>query len=139
MRFGIIRPFSIIKQTIISCWINTEYTYNNQPYNKLNKQGTGFDELTDKIRRMYDRLEIEPRNSEERHLIFSNIESIQLSSKTMTAVNDLLQNLEFEMCTNTGVLHCWKTENALWFGIYTAWVLFYQNDTHHCKYFDSFW
>ena len=71
-----------------------------------NKQGTGFDELTDKIRRMYDRLEIEPRNSEERHLICSNIESIQLSSKTMTAVNDLLQNLEFEMCTYTGVLHC---------------------------------
>ena len=66
-----------------------------------NTRETEFEGLTDKIRRMYDRLEIEPRNSEERHLICSNIESIQLSSETMTAINDLLQNLEFEMSTNT--------------------------------------
>ena len=73
---------------------------------------------------MYERLEIEPRNSHERvsfqlyaffltifflhfivyiffqDLVCGNVESLQLSSETMTAVKDLLQNLEFEMNTN---------------------------------------
>merc|ERR1712062_715422 len=36
----------------------------------------------------------------ERNLVCGNVESLQLSSETMTAVKDLLQNLEFEMNTN---------------------------------------
>ena len=89
------------------------------------KRETDFEDLTDKIRHLYERLEIEPRNSHERvsqlfvylflfvtlfvynflftffqNLVCGNVDSLQLSSETMTAVNDLLQNLEFEMNTN---------------------------------------
>ena len=87
------------------------------------RRETEFDDLTNKIRHLYERLEIEPRNSHERvsfqlyvffnhflstfhclhffqDLICGNVESLQLSSETMTAVKDLLQNLEFEMNTN---------------------------------------
>ena len=64
------------------------------------KRETEFEDLTDKIRHLYERLEIEPRNSHERNLVCGNVDSLQLSSETMTAVKDLLQNLEFEMNTN---------------------------------------
>ena len=61
---------------------------------------TEFESVMDEIRRYYDRLEIEPRNSQERHLVCSVVDEIQLSSETMAAAKDLLQSLEYQMNTN---------------------------------------
>ena len=61
---------------------------------------TEFESVMDEIRRYYDRLEIEPRNSQERHLVCSIVDEIQLSSETMVAAKDLIQSLEYQMTTN---------------------------------------
>ena len=61
---------------------------------------TEFESVMDEIRRYYDRLEIEPRNSQERHLVCSSVDEIQLSAETMAAAKELLQKLEYEMTTN---------------------------------------
>ncbi len=49
---------------------------------------------------MYEKLEVEPRNTNERHLVCSSINSIVLSQDTMDRIELILQGLETEMQSN---------------------------------------
>lgn len=64
------------------------------------KRENEFESTTDKIRELYERLEIEPRDSKERHLICNSVSSIVLSQDTMDSVQLILGRLETEMQSN---------------------------------------
>eukprot|EP00093_Oithona_nana_P011286 11286.XXX_371448_373447_1 [CDS] Oithona nana genome sequencing. len=59
-----------------------------------------FEALTYEIRNLYEKLELEPRNSKERHIICDSIETIVLSSEILETTKSILQDLQDEMQTN---------------------------------------
>ena len=56
--------------------------------------------MTNDIRAMYDKLELEPRNSKERQIVCDSVDSIALSGELMEFTKSILQLLEDEMQTN---------------------------------------
>lgn len=56
--------------------------------------------MTNDIRAMYDKLELEPRNSKERQIVCDSIDSITLSGELMEFTKSIVQLLEDEMQTN---------------------------------------
>lgn len=59
-----------------------------------------FEKLTFEIRNLYETLELEPRNSKERHIICDSIDTIVLSSEILETTKAILQDLQDEMQTN---------------------------------------
>ena len=56
--------------------------------------------MSDKIRSLYEKLEIEPRNSKERNLVCNGVDAIALSQDTMDYMQVILQGLETEVESN---------------------------------------
>ena len=64
------------------------------------KREQEFEKLTMNIRHFYEKLELEPRNSKERHIVCDSIEAIVLSAEIMETTKSILQDLQDEMQTN---------------------------------------
>lgn len=67
------------------------------------KRETEFETMRGNICDLYEKLELEPRNTTERHLICDSIDNIALSQDTMDNVQLILTRLETETLTNNDV------------------------------------
>jgi hypothetical protein len=67
------------------------------------KRKRQFEATTERIRDLFTRLETEPRNSQERHLVCDNTDTIVLSQDILDTAQRIQAGLEVEIENNTTV------------------------------------